>query len=274
MKTVTFCYPDYSQPTSLVTPTFTGPAWLNLELLQGEIISEMARCPSVLLADTIITIDLKRPRDARVFVVPMHNASDGDLARVRFATDAAFNEVVLDSGWIEFYGTVYPWGALPWGHPSWWDGRLTDEDAAGYVIPWMYTVGESVVGQFVEWSFDFTTNPAGVCDVGRLVVSPAFSPVWNVSCGIQFGWNDGSKKQRSKGGAAFKDRATKYRTARMQLEWLETNEAYGGLWEMMRRHGVTEPFFFIFDTDEDASLRLKRSFMCAASALDPASRSR
>lgn len=269
MANVTFCYPDWTQPTSQYTPTITGPAWIGLDLLQGEILSEMARCPSVLLADTQLVIDCKTTRSASVIVLPAHSAYPGDLARVRLATDAGFTNVVADTGWQEFFPPVYAFGALPWGDESFWGGYMTLEQTDGYVIPWIATLATPVLYRYAKVEIDAQTNPAGYFDLGAVVISPGITPRYNISYGIQFGHRDDSRRERSRGAVPFVDQATLYRTASMQLDWLSMQEAFGPIWEMQRRLGTSGRFFFLYDSADDPAVRFKRSFMAQFGALKP-----
>lgn len=262
-----FCYPDWTQDTSLVTPTVTGPAWIDLDLLKGEVLSEMARCPSLALADSQLAIDCGATRNALVIVLPAHNAYPGDLARVRLATDAAFTDVVADTGWQEFFTRAYPFGSLPWGDVRFWDGYLTLEEVEGYVIPWIYVLPAEVLYRYVKVEIDARSNPAGYFDLGAVVVSPGVRPRYNLSYGVQLGYRDDSRRERSRGGVPFVDQAELYRTASMRLDWLSVQEAFGSFWEMQRRLGTSRRFFFLYDSAADATRRYKQSFMAQFTGL-------
>lgn len=270
-KNVSFCYPNWTLPTSIVTPTITGAGWIDLDKLQGEVLSEMARYPGVTPADTKIVIDLGVERNIEILALPFHNARPGDTARARVATDSEFTDVLLDSGVKEFFGEVYPFGTLPWGHVNWLDGRLTEEQAEGLAPPWMHIASAPVIGRYVEVALDFSNNSDGFVDLGQPVIAPILTPVYNVSYGVQppF-YRDPSVKSRSKGGAQFKDRYRKYRVSRMQLDYLGEDELYGQFYEMVREYGVTEPFFFIYNADASAALLPKQCFMATAERIgDP-----
>lgn len=270
MAAVAFCFPNWTQPTSLVTPTFTGAEWLDLSKLQGEVLSEMARCPSVELADSQFVIDLGKVRNLQVLALPFHNAQIGDKARMRVATDAGFTDVVMDSGWKEFWGEIYPYGSLPWGHVSWIDGRIDPEQAVGRMPPWMHVGSADVLGRYIKVELDFTDNTDGWVDIGHVVAAPILRPRYNVSRGVQVPFYvDPSTKTRARGGPMFADRRKAYRTTRMQLEHLDRSETYGGFFEMVRELGVTRPFFFIYDTDAPAAILPKQSFMAVAESITP-----
>src|SRR5207237_6916372 len=136
-----------------------------------------------------------------VLALPFHNAQLGDKARMRVATDAALTDIVLDSGWKDFFGEVYPYGTLLWGRSEWMDGHLSAEDAAGKMPPWMHVVSDDVFGRYVDVQLDFSGNTDGFVDVGQIIVSSAVTPIVNMSWGVKppF-YKDPSTKKRAKGG--------------------------------------------------------------------------
>lgn len=271
MANIAFCTPNWTLPTKVYTPAITAPGWIDLGNLQGDVLSEMARYPGTDPASTVLELDLKTVRAVRVFAIPISNAKPGDTARVLFYTDAARTDLVLDTGDIEFYGEVYPWGALQWGRQEWLDGRMTTEQVASAMASWRYWSKEEVLGRYVKVMFNFSGNSDGFVDVGQIVVSPAFSPQYNLSfgCTPPF-YRDPSTTKRSKGGVQFVDKARPYLYTKMQLDWLSENEAYGNFFEMVREYGVSKPFYFIYDPDAPAALIAKQSFMAKAETIsDP-----
>lgn len=269
-----FCYPNWTLPTATITPTVTGTGWLDLANLQGEVLSETARYPGVTLADTKLLIDLGDLRNLSVLAIPIHNAGISDMARIRVATDAGFTDVVLDTGWQEFFGEMYPFGSLPWGRVEWIDGRMTAEQVAGLLSPptWVYVSPVEVIGRYLDVQFDFTDNDDGVVDVGQIVVSPAFAPRYNFSYGVKPPYyKDPSTATRSKGGVRFVDKARPYRTVQMQLDWLGGDEAYGLFYDMVRDYGITKPFLYIHDADAYGAILTKQTMMVTAEKIGEAS---
>lgn len=263
-----FCYPNWTLPTSVHTPAATGAGWIDLSNLQGEVLSEMARYPGVDPANTRLVIDMGTTRNIDMLALPFHNAWLGDMARIKVCTDALLTDVVLDTGWKEFFGEVYPYGSLPWGHSSWIDGRLTEEEAVGLTPPWMHTAPATVLGRYLDIYLDFSANPAGYVDLGQVVASPLITPTWGATYGLKppF-YRDPSTKRRSKGGVQFSDPQRLYRVVRMALNHLSKNEAYGSFYEMVRQYGVTKPFFYIHDSDAPAAILPKQCFMVTAEAI-------
>ncbi len=265
MARVKFCYPNWVLPTATVAPTITGAGWIDLANLQGDVLSETARYPGVDPADTRFVIDLGAQRNLSVLAIPIHNAGLLDMAKIRVATDAGLTDIVLDTGWREFFGEMFPYGSLPWGRVEWTDGRYTAEEAAGIMPTWQFIAPAEVLGRYVDVQFDFSNNAAGVVDVGQIVVSPALTPQYNVSRGVRPPYYvDPSQTSRSKGGVRFADKYRPYRTTTMQLEWLAEVEAYGQFFDMVRDYGRTKPFLFIYDSDAAASTLYKHTMMAVA----------
>lgn len=271
MANVTFGAFNWLMPSVAVTPTVTvpvGSGWIDLSLLTGPVLSEMARCPSIDPADTQMVWDMGETRAVRAFAMPFHSCGIGDKVRVDVATDAAFTSITLDTGWRDVIGEWFPPGSLPWGHPNGWDGLPTAEDLDGYCPPWFYVAAESALGRYVRWRWDVSSSALGYLDVGRLFAGDVVQPSYNLSYGVQIGYADKSKSERSRGGALFCDPEEKYLAASFSLDFLSQAEAVGQVLEMHRRLGTTEPFFWAYDPDDDAALRTKRMFMARFASVE------
>lgn len=265
MANVKFCYPNWLLPTPFVAPTITGPGWIDLAKLQGDVLSEMARYPGVNPASTRLTVDLGTVRNMRVLVLPFHNAQPGDSARIRVATDAGLTDVVLDTGTKDFFGETYAYGSLEWGTVQWLDGLYSPEQAAGLMPAWIHIAGSDVFGRYLDIQFNFSGNTDGYVDVGQIVASPTITPVYNISYGVSVPFpRDPSTSSRARGGPKFSVRSRPYLVSKMQLDWLGTDELYGSFYEMVREYGTTKPFFFIYDVDAPPTRLQKQSFMATA----------
>lgn len=265
MAKTKFCFPNWTLPSSLVTPVATGQGWIDLDKLSGDVLSEMARYPGVDLAGSRLVIDLGQLRNVAILALPFHNAGIYDSARIRLCTDAALTDAVIDTGWKEFFGVIYPYGTLDPSRVEWIDGRLTAEDAAGVVYPWVHEEPVAQIGRYLDIQLDFRSNPAGYIDLGQVVASPSLQAEWPISYGASPPFYvDPSTKTRAKGGPVFVDRQRRYLMSKVQFNWLGTAELYGGFYEFVRRYGLTQPFFFIYDSDAEPVLRQKQCFMCTA----------
>lgn len=269
MANVKFCFPNWTQPTSIYTPTAAGfgspDLWVDLDNLQSEVLSEMARYPGVDPADTKILIDLRTARNIGALAMPFHNAQDGDLGRIRIASDAALTDILYDSGWIDFIGEIYPYGSLPSERVEWIDGRMTAEQSADRMIPWIDILPADVYGRYLEIQLDFTDNTDGYVDIGRIFASPIISPTVNTLEGTTppF-YHDPSTKSRTRRGPSFSDKRKPYRLSRLTFGALDLDEVYEKFFEMVRQYGLSEPFFFIYNSDADKYILIRQSFVATA----------
>lgn len=265
------CYPNWTLPTAVYTPTFTASGWIDISLLQGTVLSEMARYPGVNPANTKFVIDLGTTRNIRVLAAPFHNARLGDKMRMRLYADAGLTSLVMDSGWKEFFGVIYPYGSVPVTHPSAIDGRLTAEQAAGKTPLWRHIAPSEVLGRYLKVEADFSGNADGFVDIGQIVASPALTTTYNYSYGVKPPYyRDPSTARRAKGGPVFVDRQRPYRVVSLPFDWLSKTELYGPLYELTQEYGVSQPFLYIHDPEEDEVYLQKNSFFGQATRIgDP-----
>jgi hypothetical protein len=103
--------------------------------------------------------------------------------------------------------------------------------------------------------------------MGRLFVGDVVQPRYNLSYGVQIGYEEKSKSERSRGNALFADDEGKYLAASFSLDFLSQAEAVGQVMEMHRRLGTTKPFFWAYDPQDGTALRTKRMFMARFAGL-------
>ncbi len=269
MSNVKFCFPNWTQPTSIVTPTATGygspDIWVDLDNLQSEVLSEMARCPSVDTTDTRILIDLGATRNIGMLAMPSHNAQDGDLGRIRIASDAALTDILYDSGWVEFLGEIYPFESLASERVEWIDGHLTAEQVADQVVPWIDVLPTEVYGKYLDVQLDFTDNTDGYVDIGRIFACTVISPTVNTLEGTTppF-YRDPSTKSRTRRGPSFSDKRKPFLISKLTFGALDIDEVYEEFFEMVRQYGLSEPFFFIYNSDAAKYILMRQSFVATA----------
>jgi hypothetical protein len=133
----------------------------------------------------------------------------------------------------------------------------------------VYVADGAKIGRYLEISLDFRHNVDGYIDLGQVIASPALSSYKNISYGVTPPFYvDPSTKTRARGGPRFVDEQKKYRETKMTYNWLRNDELYAGFYEFVRRYGVVQPFFFIYDSDADPAVRQKQSFMCSIDQME------
>lgn len=251
--------------------SFSGGSWVStlpIEYLRDPLLSKVARSTNANLTSTKFDVDLGVPREARMLCIPKHNISRAGRIRVRAATDSGFTNVILDSGWEDVWKVVKPFRATYFEDPSFWDGKLSSEEADGYPMPYIYLSTSIVVARYWRIEVDDTTNEAGYVELSRLVITAGWQPPRNLNYGNQLSWEDLTESQQSRGGARFYDTRPKRRVIRFTINYINLDESLGWPFEMMRLQGVSRQVMFIFDPDDTIHLH-RRSFLATMRQLSP-----
>lgn len=248
---------------AFTTVAFSNGSWsstLPLTNLRNPLLSNVARSTNDDLTSTKLDVDLGLARDVQVIAIPKHNISRNGYIRVRGSNDVAFSTTVLDTGWVDAWPIVKPFGSLYWGAPGLWDGKLSPEEAANISIPFVYVHESMVVARYWRIEINDTSNPDGYIDITRLFICPGWQPARNMSYGVELGIVDPSEVQISDGGAKYFRKKTKFRTARFKIDNITVDEALTRAFDMMRTQGITQQVFFIFDPEDTFHLH-RRSFL-------------
>lgn len=268
-------YPNYlDADPAFAAIAFDGGRWrapdgLGLDNIRDRLLVNVARSYDVALDTTRFWVDLGRLRDIRLIAIPRMVASRQCLIRARvFAAQNESSEVFGDSGWSDLYPVVYPWGTLASWHPSFVDGRITDEDAALFPMPWWHLFNAAVIGRYVLVEIDDRNSAIGYIDVPRLFVSPGWQPTLNLIYGASQAWEPRTEVVESYGGAEFFEVLEGRRIMRFGFDYLPDNEALVQAGDMQRRLGIDGQLFFIFDPT-DTTHRHRRSFLCRMRSLNP-----
>jgi hypothetical protein len=201
---VTFIYPCISDQATLASG---GAPWqMPLAAMQDRRLSKVARSASASLADASFNVDLGRLRTIGGVTLVRNNLSLVGRWRVRVANTADMADPLYDSGWIEGWGRVYPFGTLPWGSPNWWNGKMTEEERATYPGLMLALLPMPVVGRYLRVEVDDTTNPAGYIEFGRLFVGEVWTPEYNASSGASVIWNTATTTDTAIDGTEYPDR--------------------------------------------------------------------
>ncbi len=263
MANVKWVWPNFTQTTAVNTVTATGSGWTGLANLQSEVLSEMARYPGVSSSSTKIAIDFGVVRGVGAVAIPFTNAKEGDTARVKLYSDSGLTDLLYDSGAIDFFGVMFPFGSLPAEAEEWIDGKFSGEDKSGRSVPWVHVIGHQVSARYMQILLDFSNNTDGYVDIGRIFAGPVVVPDYNVEVGVSVPfYKDPSTKSRAKGGPTFSDKRKPYRSSKMSVKLVDMRKTYQIFFEMIRRNGISEPLFFIYNSDADKYLIVDQSFAC------------
>lgn len=267
MGNVLLAFPNHSDDTTRFTVTFSSGAWKTahpLDNLKDPLLYKKARSSTATLAATKFEMDLGVIRDVRIVAIPDHNFTRTATIRVRgsnTAGDFSASTVVYDSSTVDVWNILYDTSSLYWGHPSFWDGKLSDEDADGYRFGWHTVLPNIVLARYWRFDFDDTSNSDGFVQMSRIILAPGWIPesvnaTFNSSLGIK----DDTGIQRSEAGVKYFETREVRRTARLVFNNLEEDESLQWVHEINRKLGVSGQLYFAWDIDDDVH-RLRRSFL-------------
>lgn len=241
----------------------SGGSWtssLPLANLQDRRLGRVARTSNLLTASTKFDADFGGTRLFRTIALVNHNLSLSAQYRIRLSTAADFSTSVADTGWLGVWPTVYPLGSLPWGSPSWWSGRYSAEEVAGYTGALIYVLPTSTNARYLRVEFNDAGNADGYLDLGRLFAADGWQPTRNMVYGASLAWEDPSEIQEALSGAEYFNERSKRRVARFGLEAMTENEALARAFDVQHQVGVTKEVLFVWDPG-DSTHSLRRRFL-------------
>ena len=115
-------------------------------------------------------------------------------------------------------------------------------------------------------------NPNGYLQAGRVILDFYRQSSRMVASGMKITAQDPSKVSYSKGGQAWRDARTKYRTGTYRYQYIPENQTYGLFFAMLQELGVGVSFVAdFFHGDSQVSRRLHNQLYChiPAGALPP-----
>ncbi len=267
MSNVMIAFPNLADDAVLSNGSFF--ARLPASNVQDFRSAKVARTISTTLTDTILDADLGESRVIKVVSLPNHNFSIAATIRVRAGNDPTFAVTLFDSGFVDALPEIYPYGVLDWGDSGIWDGKLGQQEYDdGYPIPWTLLISPPVSARYWRFEISDVTNPDGFIDLGRLVISPGYSPSINMKQGLQIGWETSSTTTETDGGAFFHNDRVRRRFVTFTLSQIPENEGFVRLFELQRGRGMSNPFLFIYNPEDTFHLH-RRAFLATFSRLNP-----
>ena len=263
MANLILAYPNRSDDAVL-----SGGVWqIPLARLQTRILADVARSADLDPAHTRVDVALERERPVMLVTLVRHTLTR--MATYRLSAGSAAGQTDLyDSGWREVWPTIYPQSTLSWDSPSWWDGRISEEDRAGYPANLVHVMEAGVFARYWRLELSDPSNPAGYVEAGRLYIAEQWQPIVNCNWGYTLGWEDKTGVEETLDGVEYFDERPRYRVARFQLAHMDTDEAYGQAFELQRRQGISGEVFLLTDP-ADAMHRIRHGFLGRVRQLSP-----
>lgn len=240
--------------------TYSGGSWvLPLTNLQHYQPTKKARSTGLYNSETYFDVDMGEVQPLRVFSLVAHNMSQSARWRVRVSfDDPTFASTLYDSGWVDLWPELIPFGVEDWGVFNW--GQAIDDDELDFIGPYATLIADDDhVGQYVRVELDDPLNASGYVQAGRFIAEAGFQPqeanmAWNWSVATI----DGTRESESLSGVRWIDRGPKRRLIRFDLDWLTDDEVLGQAIQMDRIVGSHGPLLVI-PTPSDANKMLRFS---------------
>lgn len=251
--------------------TISGGAWesvLPLTNLQNPMLARVARSADLELSSTQALIDFGAPMLVTVMALVAHTISRNGLIRFRSSDSASgFDDPITDSGWMDVWPVIWPSGSLHYGHPSFWDGKLSAAEGASSNQSFIYTIN-GTIARYWLMEIDDEENADGCLDAARLFMSNGWQTTINFIKGNSLAWEPETHVETSRGGVRFFDHQNERRVARFTINNLLEDEGLTKPFEMQRSLGIHKQLFFIYNPADTHHLQ-RRSFLATMRQLSP-----
>jgi hypothetical protein len=247
----------------------SGGTWQSgapLTNLQNRYLAYKTRSVGLTSDNTQFTVDLQTNRQVQVIAIPRHNMSLAATYNLTLTNTAG--TVVYSLTGQKVFGQIYQFGTLPFEHPSWYSGQITQENWYYNRVPLLVILPSAVLARTVYFRFFDTTNTAGYIELNRLIVAPGYQPTVNIKFGAQIGVDDPTVVTTSMGQVDYFDQRTKRRTAVVSIDYLPEQEAFAEVLDLQMTQGLSGQIFFSYNPSDSVSLA-RHSFLATLSKLDP-----
>lgn len=258
MGTLILCHPD-----RCASATLSGGSWqtlLPLNNLKSGPLGVVARSTNTATDSTEIQIDLMSDRSAKILALCGHNMGAIAKYRVRVSDLSDYSSYIYDSGWLDVWPASWSTKSLDWESDGWWEGRVSDDDLAGYTANLIHVLPQEIYARYWKLMIDDIGNRDGHVQAGRLVVAQTWMPDVNMDWGSKLGHETDTQSETALDGARYFDVRPVRRTFSCQLSWLSNDEAYGGILDMQRKLGVNGDMFVVTSLEDGTNL-LRRNFL-------------
>lgn len=267
MSNILFAYQNKTD-----SGTLSGGSWLStlpLVNLQNRLVQRVARSNGTTLGATQFDMDFGAVQTLGVIALVVHNMSVSAKVRIRGAAVADFSVVGYDSGWVSVWPSgIIPQSLLNWEDDNFWLGTLSASARAGYQSPYIHVPAAPQTYRYWRVEVDDTGNADGYVHIGRLFMSPTWTPTINYSYGADLVYQDPTEVERALSGAEYYDVRGKPREFSLTLEGLTSTEAYSYVLQMQRLCGISGEILLVPD-QADAVNMPARAYVGRLSSLNP-----
>jgi len=253
--------------------TLSGGGWvptLPLAHVQDRRLSVVAKSASLDPADTRFTLTLPKRLRLHAVAIAAHNLSPTATVRARAYRDAARTDEIADTGVQNVWPIVYTLNDVIWGDDNFWNRRLSEDDRATYTPLMIVFFDERVIGTAVDVELNDPGNPAGAIELGRVILTDAWQPEYNISYGVQHGYNSGTTmtEARDPSRTEYADEVTPKRTVSFDLKHLNEDEAFLRLHRLQRSQDIVGELLYVYSVTSSPA-NFARAMLCRQEALNP-----
>lgn len=253
--------------------TLSGGSWLAalpLTNLQNRLVQRVARSSNTANASTKFEIDLGSAKAIGVVALVVHNVSVAGSVRISCGDTSGFSTATYSSGWV----AVWPSGMTPdallnWEDDNFWLATLSASARAGYQSPFILNLSAAQTSRYWRVEVDDVSNPDGYVQIGRLFMSPTWTPSINYSYGAELVYKDTTPIETSLSGAEYFDVRSRVREFSFTLEGLSDSEAYDYILQLQRVAGISGEILQIPDTADTAARMPARAYVGRLVDLSP-----
>jgi hypothetical protein len=225
-------------------------------------LSKVARTTDASNVSTVIIATCAVPKRAGIVALARHNLSLAAKIRTRVWSESAMTNLVYDSGSVDVWPTVYPYGTLEWEDDPYWTGKYTSDELAGVSWTWVNIFAATgLMTSVIQLDIDDTTNSDGYVQAGFIEIASPFQVTYNPDFGMNYGWRWRSQVTEALGGAQYIDRRVKPRIVKGQIRYSPRDEAMAKHFERQRQLDLDLPILFVPSPDE--TIHLLRTTMLA-----------
>lgn len=124
-------------------------------------LSQVARTTDLLPASTQLIGTFPDVRPCRLFGLVRHNLSLTATHRLRLYSDAALTSVLYDTGEVDVWPIVYPFGSVPFEDAHYFTGKYVERDIAGYNWTLPVLADVTYMARAFKWEFFDSANVSG-----------------------------------------------------------------------------------------------------------------
>lgn len=196
-----------------------------------------------------------------------HNLSVDATWRLKVYSDAAGTVELYDSGDLEAWESIVPFGTVPWGDPAVWNGKPGPEQRAAYVATAFHVMANAQFARSFRLFISDPDNPAGYVSIGHVEAAQWWQSSRNFEYGGQLGFLDRTVRSQSAGGAEYNQKRRNPRQWSGVIRYLPQAEAYGKALEMQRQLASADPVLVSLNPDDPVN-RQRLTFLARLQALD------